>query len=85
MLAAPFLRQIMHRYSYPFYPYISRMRKNFTKAWTKAAEQHKITAIAVPFGNDTHVITPRKWAGMRLWVMTQEYYEELKGRRNSPP
>src|SRR5215469_785753 len=23
MLAAPFLRQIMHRYSYPFYPYIS--------------------------------------------------------------
>jgi len=58
------------------------MRKS---AWTKAAEQQKITALAIPFGNNTHVITPRSWAGRRLWVMTQEYYEELKGRRNSPP
>jgi hypothetical protein len=60
------------------------MRKSFTKAWNKAAEQHKITAIAVPFKNESHVITPRSWNGKRCWVMTQEYYEELKGRRTSP-
>jgi hypothetical protein len=44
----------------------------FSKAFVRASEQHKITAIAVPFENESHVITPRSWNGMRLWVMTQE-------------
>ena len=55
------------------------MRKS---AWNKAAEQHKITAIAVPFESESHVITPRSWSGMRLWVMTQQEYERLKGRHD---
>jgi hypothetical protein len=34
------------------------MRKS---AWSKAAEQHKITAIALPFENESHVITFLEW------------------------
>ena len=47
-------------------------------AWTKASEQRKITAIAVPFENESHVITPRSWSGMRLWVMTQQEYDSIR-------
>jgi len=54
------------------------MSKSFTKAWNKAAEQHKIAAIAVPFENESHVITPRSWSGMRLWVMTQQEYDSIR-------
>jgi hypothetical protein len=31
------------------------MRKT---SWAKAAEQHEINSIAVPFENESHVITP---------------------------
>ena len=55
----------------------------FSRAFIKATAQDKISAIAVPFENESHVITPKSWNGKRLWVMTQDCYEELKGRRNS--
>jgi hypothetical protein len=59
------------------------MKKNtWSKAALKASEQSKITAIAVPFENESHVITPKSWNGLRLWVMTQQEYENLKGRHN---
>ena len=51
------------------------MRKS---AWYKAAEQHKITAIPVPFENESHVITPRRWAGLRLSVLTQQEYDTIR-------
>jgi len=38
----------------------------------------KISVIAVP-GNDTHP-GPCAWNGKRLWVMTSEYYNELRGK-----
>jgi len=71
------------RYPDSFYLYGTKMRKSFTKSWAKAAEQQKITAIAVP-GNDANfavVHVPRIWAGLRIWCMTSEYYNELKGRQ----
>jgi len=50
-------------------------------AWTKAVEQHRITAIAVPFENESHVITTRSWNGKRIFVIIQEHYDDLRGRR----
>jgi hypothetical protein len=56
--------------------------KNSAK-WIKAAEQQKITGIAVPGDTNFAILhLPRSWTGKRIFVMTQEYYEELKGRRN---
>jgi len=53
--------------------------------WIKAAEQQKITGIAVPGDTNFAILhLPRSWTGKRIFAMTQEYYEELKGIRNSP-
>jgi hypothetical protein len=41
-------------------------------------ELQKISAIAVPFGNDTHVVTPRAWNGKRIWCITQWEYDVLR-------
>ena len=48
--------------------------------WIKAAEQQKITGVAVPGDtNFTILHLPRSRTGERIFAMTQEYYEELKG------
>ena len=57
-----------------FYVYGVRMR---AKSKVKNGLQ-KISVIAVP-GNDTHP-GPCAWNGKRLWVMTSEYYNELRGK-----
>jgi len=63
------------------------MKKSFSKAWIKAAQLDKITAIAVPSENDANsavIHLPRSFMNKRVWVLTQECYEDLRGRRNSP-
>jgi hypothetical protein len=57
------------------------MKKSFSKAWSKAVEQEKISVIAVPSGNDTDfalIHVPRSWNGKRCWVMTQEHYDSIR-------
>jgi hypothetical protein len=61
------------------------MKKNVSKAWIKAAQLEKTTAIAIPSEDDANfaiIHVPRSWAGKRIFAMTSECYQELKGRRN---
>jgi len=55
----------------------------FSRAFIKATAQDKISAIAVPFENESHVITPRSWNGKRIWCLTQAAFDDLRGKRNS--
>jgi hypothetical protein len=49
---------------------------------TKATRDiQKISAIAVPFGNDTHVVTPRSFLHKRVWVLTQQEYDTIRQKR----
>jgi len=62
------------------------MKKSFSKAWTKAAQLDKITAIAVPSENDINsavIHLPRSFVGKRCWVLSQEAYSDLKEKNKS--
>ena len=64
--------------------YVQYMKKSFSKAYIKATTQEKISAIAVP-GNNTDfavVHVPRTWNGKRCWVMTQDCYDNMRGKQN---
>jgi putative transposon-encoded protein len=42
------------------------------------AEIQKMTSIAVPFGNGCHVVTPKSFLNKRVWVLTQDEYDDLR-------
>ena len=75
---------------YPVSSMYINMKKSFSKQYIKASETNKMTAIAIP-GNDPNFAilhVHKSWTGKRLWVMTQEYYDNLRkrtewGNRNS--
>jgi putative transposon-encoded protein len=46
----------------------------------KQAEVQNMSQIAAPYGNSSHVITPRAWLGKKVWCLTQEEYEEVRQR-----
>ena len=52
------------------------------RAKTKTDALQKISAIAVPGDNGLAIVhVPRSWINnRRIWCMTQEHYEQLKGR-----
>ncbi|HYA84129.1 MAG TPA: hypothetical protein VEH06_11875 [Candidatus Bathyarchaeia archaeon] len=59
------------------------MKKGFTKSYMKATELQKISAIAVP-SNDTHsaiVHVPCSWSGLKVFAMTSEFYNQLRGKK----
>ena len=67
-----------------FGPFYIQYMKSFSKAYIKATTQEKISAIAVP-GNNTDfavVHVPRTWNGKRCWVMTQDCYDNMRGKQN---
>jgi hypothetical protein len=60
------------------------MKKSFSKARTKAAQLDEMTMIAVVSENDANSVVihlPRSFINKRVWIITQECYEELKNRR----
>ena len=58
--------------------------KGFSKQFIKASVQEKVSIIAIPGDNNFAVVhVPRSWAGKRIFAMTSEYYNELKGKQAS--
>ena len=38
----------------------------------------KMSPIAVEFGNATHVVTPKSCLNKRIWLLTQDSYNDLR-------
>jgi hypothetical protein len=47
-------------------------------ARTRTIEFKKVTAIAVPYPNVSHIICPRSWLDKKVFCLTQEKYNDIR-------
>jgi len=60
------------------------MKKGFSKEYVKASALEKVSCIATPGEKHFSVIQlPYSFANKRVWVLSQEYYSQLRNRKEN--